>query len=265
MLIEQGLFGTIDKVQMAIDRIKTFEPPEGYYVATSFGKDSVSVMDLVKRSGVKADYHYNVTGIDPPELYRFGKKTFPFVQFHRSEMTMWQLIVKKRMPPTRMVRYCCEYLKERGGSGRVVVTGIRWAESTRRSKRRMHEACFKDNRKLYFNPIIDWSDSDVWDYIHQNNVPYCSLYDEGFKRLGCILCPMSRNRIKEAERWPRFVALYRKAIDRCVEKRLTDGLTTDRRGNEFRHKWSTGAEMWDWWLNAEDRGKEDPDQSVMFE
>ena len=33
MLIEQTLWGTIDKVQVAIDRIKTFEPPEGYYVA----------------------------------------------------------------------------------------------------------------------------------------------------------------------------------------------------------------------------------------
>ena len=67
MLIEQTLWGTIDKVQVAIDRIKTFEPPEGYYVAFSGGKDSVVILDLVKRSGVKFDAHYNITGIDAPE------------------------------------------------------------------------------------------------------------------------------------------------------------------------------------------------------
>jgi phosphoadenosine phosphosulfate reductase len=129
----------------------------------------------------------------------------------------------------------------------------------------MNEACYKDDRKNYLHPIIDWGDDDVWEYIHRNNLPYCSLYDEGFKRLGCILCPMSRNREREEKRWPRFVALYKKAIDRCVEKRIADGLTKDRKGNEFRHKWITGDDMWDWWLHAEDRTKEDPDQTVMFE
>jgi phosphoadenosine phosphosulfate reductase len=176
-LVEQTLFGRVDKVQIAIDRIKCFEPPEGYYVAFSGGKDSVVILDLVKRSGVKYDAHYNITGIDPPELYYFIRDQHPEVQRHRPEMTMWALIVKKMMPPTRLVRYCCEYLKERGGKGRVVVTGIRWAESNRRSKRKMNEACFRDARTHYLNPIIDWSDEDVWMYIRGNNVKYCSLYD----------------------------------------------------------------------------------------
>jgi predicted phosphoadenosine phosphosulfate sulfurtransferase len=52
-LIEQGLFGTIDKVQMAIDRIKTFEPPEGYYVAFSGGKDSTVLFHLINEEAKK--------------------------------------------------------------------------------------------------------------------------------------------------------------------------------------------------------------------
>ena len=255
-LLETDIFGVVhDKVQTAIDRIKAFEPPEGYYVAFSGGKDSVVIFDLVKRSGVKFDVHYNITGIDPPELYYFIRDQHPEVQRHRPEMTMWALIIKKRMPPTRRVRYCCEYLKERGGANRRVITGIRWAESTRRGKREMVEACFKDASKIYLHPIIDWSETDVWDYIHENNLPYCGLYDEGFKRLGCIMCPMNGKREKEVKQWPRYYRKYVKAFDDCLTKRRADGLKTT---------WTDGEQMMAWWLdNAEHR--EDPDQTVMFE
>ncbi|RPH74782.1 phosphoadenosine phosphosulfate reductase [bacterium] len=255
MLVEQGLFEKTDKVAVAVARIKEFEPSEGYYVAFSGGKDSVVILDLVKRSGVKFDAHYNITGIDPPELYYFIRDGFPDVQRHRPEMTMWALIVKKRMPPTRRLRYCCEYLKERGGTGRRVVTGIRWAESTRRGNRKMVESCFKDGSKVYLHPIIDWSETDVWDYIHGNNLPYCSLYDEGFKRLGCIMCPMNVKRESEIKRWPRYYKKYIKAFDACLAKRCADGLETT---------WDSGEQMMAWWLdNAAHR--EDPDQTVMFE
>jgi phosphoadenosine phosphosulfate reductase len=256
-LIETDIFGvTRDKVQVSIDRIKCFEPPEGYYVAFSGGKDSVVILDLVKRSGVKFDAHYNITGIDPPELFYFIRDQHPEVQRHRPEMTMWNLIVKKRLPPTRRVRYCCEYLKERGGGDRCVLTGVRWAESTRRkNNRKMNEVCFKDSRKTYLHPIIDWSDIDVWDYIHENNISYCGLYDEGFKRLGCIMCPMTGKREAEIKRWPRYYQKYVKAFDACLDKRRADGLKTT---------WDTGDQMMAWWLdNAEHR--QDPDQTVMFE
>lgn len=258
-LQETGLFGIRDKVQMAIDRIQAFEPPEGYYVAFSGGKDSVVILDLVKRSGVKFDAHYNITGIDPPELFYFIRDKHPEVQRHRPEMTIWALIVKKRMPPTRRVRYCCEYLKERGGAGRRIITGIRWAESARRGKRRMNETCFKDVRRSYLHPIIDWVESDVWDYIRAEKLPYCSLYDEGFKRLGCILCPMNTKRQHEADRWPRYYQQYVRAFDACIKKRNADGLTT-----KGPRKWGTGEEMMAWWLD-DSRHKQDPDQTVLFE
>jgi phosphoadenosine phosphosulfate reductase len=253
-LIEQGLFGTVDKVQMAIDRIQTFCPPEGYYVAFSGGKDSVVILDLVKRSGVPFDAHYNITGIDPPELFYFIRDNFPEVQRHRPEKTMWKLIEEKRFPPNRKVRYCCEVLKEHGGHDRYVVTGVRWSESSKRSKRKILEACFRDSRKFYLNPIVDWSDSEVWAYIHGNALSYCKLYDEGFKRLGCIMCPMSSNQKTEAERYPRYKTLYLKAMDRCIKKRITDGIPT---------KWTQAQEMYDWWINNRRSG--DPDQTVMFE
>lgn len=267
LITEDLIEGRIDKVAMAIDRIRAFEPPEGYYVAFSGGKDSVVILDLVKRAGVKFDAHYNITGIDPPELFYFIRDNFPEVERHQPPITIWKLIVKKMMPPTRMVRYCCEYLKEGGGHDRTVVTGIRWGESSRRSKRKMTEACFKDSRKFYLNPIIDWSDKDVWNYIHIEKLAYCSLYDEGFKRLGCIGCPMSgKGRIKEFARWPKYEEKYRKAFAAAAAaaRNMKECSQEWKDSHPLLASWDDGNSMFDWWMN-EDRIKEDPDQLVMFE
>lgn len=64
----KDLFGH-DKVEEAIERLKMFEPPEGYWGATSFGKDSIVIMQLCKEANVKVDWHYNMTTIDPPNLF----------------------------------------------------------------------------------------------------------------------------------------------------------------------------------------------------
>lgn len=122
------------KVDAAIQRLKCFEPAEGYYVAFSGGKDSQCVYHLCQMAGVKFDAHYAVTSVDPPELVQFIKEHYPdaWAGRHKSGETMWSLIPKCRMPPTRIARYCCTELKETGGEGRVTVTGVRWAESNKR-------------------------------------------------------------------------------------------------------------------------------------
>jgi len=262
-----------DKVEVAIDRIKMFEPEEGYYLAFSGGKDSVTIKTLADMAGVKYDAHYNHTTVDPPELVRFIRK-FDDVEIHYPEKSMWQLIVEKRMPPTRLVRYCCDALKEGGGIGRFVITGVRWSESSRRKNTRnavefdvygsqSKEA--KNRRKLFLNsdndtrrkmiencqikgkhilnPIIDWTDEDVWEFIKKYKLPYCSLYDEGFKRLGCIGCPMSgrKGREKDFERWPKYKKNYIKAFDRMNKARKEDGLRT---------YFETGEEVFNWWLGS---------------
>lgn len=240
MIGEMTLDGT-DKVQTALDRIREFEPPDGYYVAYSGGKDSGAILWLVKHAGVKYDAHYSVTTCDPPELVHFIRQTHPEVEFHHPSETMWSLIPKNRMPPTRIARYCCKYLKEGEGSGRTIITGVRWAESVRRKKRKMVELCNQDPTKQYLHPIIDWSNDEVWELHHLHDIPYCSLYNEGFKRLGCVMCPMQGQAgMKwDAERWPKIAAAYKRAMQKCVEKRIADGLKTE---------WTTGQEMYDWWI-----------------
>ncbi len=242
-----------DKAEVAKDRLREFEPPEGYALAFSGGKDSIVIYDLAVKSGVKFKAHYNVTTLDPPELISFIRSNYKDLKFNMPEMSMWSLILKKGFPPTRVVRYCCEVLKEGGGKGFYTITGVRWAESAKRSKRRIVEHCTTKNM-ITINPIIDWSDGEVWDYIKENNIAYCSLYDEGFKRLGCIMCPLAgtSNMLKEAKRWPKYYRAYLRVFDKMIEQ-----------GGDTYELWKSGQDVMDWWIYSPP--KPDPDQCSLFE
>lgn len=281
------------KVENAIKRLQSFEPPEGYFVAFSGGKDSQCIYHLCQMAGVKFDAHYSVTSVDPPELVHFIKRQYPDVIFdlpryaNGSRITMWDLIQKHSMPPTRMVRYCCEELKESRGEGRVVVTGVRWAESARRKAshdvaiingkpkntekmaqelgadyrfnksgslvlnddndpaRRMVEHCYR-TQKVMVNPIVDWATEDVWTFLNEiAKVPHCCLYDQGFKRLGCIGCPMCANAAADLERWPKYKELYLRAFARMIQAREEAG-----KDNLHQRDWSTPEKVMEWWLQG---------------
>jgi len=254
-LVENTLFGQRNKVDIAIKRLREFEPPDGYYLAFSGGKDSVTILRLAQMAGVRFDAHYNITTVDPPELVGFIKQEHPQVERHRPEMSIFRLMLLPAnfMPPMRQQRWCCEALKERGGEGRFTLTGIRWAESASRQNRQMVEQCIP-LRKRMLHPIIDWTDADVWEFIRQEQIPYCQLYDEGFDRLGCILCPNEANpdRIQmQCDRWPQFVKAYIRTFDKLVRARKARGL---------RCTWDTGQEMFDWWIDRAKRTKENDDQ-----
>lgn len=127
------------KEKMAIERFKAFEPDDGYYLAYSGGKDSDCIKILAELSGVKYEAVHNLTTVDAPETIQYIKsqkdvRICKARYADGSHITMWNLIVKKRMPPTRFVRYCCQKLKESGGDGRLTVTGVRWAESANRQE-----------------------------------------------------------------------------------------------------------------------------------
>lgn len=277
------------KLEVAIQRLRSFEPPDGYHVAFSGGKDSQCVYHLCEMAGVKFEAHYNVTSVDPPELIKFIKSNYPDVIFdvpHDADgkrISMWSLIEEKLMLPTRIARYCCQALKEQNGKGRIVVTGVRWAESARRAKshgavtmmgkpkntqkiaielganisksesggivlnldnaaeRRLVEQCYR-TRETLVNPIVDWDKTDVWQFLDEIvKVPHCCLYDDGFLRLGCIGCPIQggEKMEKDFDRWPKYKALYLKAIERMLAARRAKGLET---------KWENAEKVFAWWV-----------------
>lgn len=60
--------------------------------------------------------------------------------------------------------------------------------------------CINGKDSILISPIIDWTERDVWEFLNDVvKVPHCELYDKGYKRIGCILCPMSSPKQKQRE------------------------------------------------------------------
>jgi len=251
MLKETQLFETVDRVKIAIKLLQTFEPTEGYYLAFSGGKDSVVIKQLAIEARVKFDAHYSVTTIDPPDLIYFIRKFHSDVVWERPKIPFLKKLVGKGFP-LRQSRWCCELYKENGGLDRMLIMGIRKAESPKRYKRKEIEYCTRKNmNKKFINPILRWSNRDVWEFIKDRNLPYCKLYDEGWKRIGCLFCPMQSVKHKkvEIEKYPRFEKAFRKAFrDLYFWRQMREAKCIER--------WRDGDEMFDWWISGKGNKKD---------
>ena len=283
-LIEYRLDGTVNKVENAIKRIQLANlSEEPLYVCYSGGKDSKVIRHLMGMSGVPHELHYNLTTVDIPSVVReiIDDKEV-IVEKARyadgTQKTMWNLIVKKHIPPTRICRYCCSALKEASGKGRICVTGVRAAESVSRAKkggeakifggngvevihnmdndenRRMIEQCYR-TRKTLINPIIDWTDDDIWEFSKAENIKQNPLYIQcggTKKRLGCILCPMAKDRLNDLKDYPKIVDCYIKAFDKML----------DNMPDQNKVSWKNGTEVMDWWLYG---NKETDENQISFD
>ena len=263
MLQEQriGVDGvyTYDKVQVAIDRLRAFEAlaleysPEGYYLCDSGGKDSSVIKELAIMAGVKHGVHHNHTTLDHPETVYFVRREraryeamgIPYT-IHYPAMSFPRLMRKKKMPPTRLKRYCCENLKEYGGRDRVCITGVRWGESVRRAKgrgvaevfaggkpalmlsndndesRKEFETCQIKGKRIV-NPIIDWTDEEVWEFITTRNLTVNPLYAMGYRRVGCVGCPMSSKAGEGLDAMPKYKANWIRWFGHLIEDAKRDG------------------------------------------
>ncbi len=269
--------------------------PRGYCVCTSEGKDSRVLGHLFRRAGVKHFYIHNITGIDPPELVYFQRRNF---QQYRDlgyitydimyRQSMWALMEQKKFPPLRQIRYCCTELKESDNAEQadsIVCLGVRKHESRSRAQRREEmeivpenkrnqnilltfdddegrrtfELCYRNHQKR-FNPIVRWTNEDVWNYSSDAKLEQCSLYAEGFLRLGCIACPMAREagRRQELERWPGFRKLYLRTFRKMVETRRRQSMVIMDNGET--------AEAWfEWWLSDRAQEQIDENQIALWE
>lgn len=273
------------KIDKAIQRLKAFEPEDGYYLAYSGGKDSDCIRILADLANVKHENVHNLTTVDAPETVQYIK-SLPDVRIERPRISMWRLIEKKGIPPTRLLRYCCSEFKERYGQGKIVVTGVRWTESAIRSEsadvikiigkpktnqslaeeigaeysvtkqgglimntdndksRRMVELCYRTSKTM-INPIVEWTDNDVWKFLDYYGCKSNPLYECGFKRIGCIGCPMaSKHRYEEFRRYPKYRYNYVLAFDRMIKARIENGKSVNA-------AWRDGEAVMRWWLGED--------------
>lgn len=276
-----------DLEQVAIERLKAAsEMSLANYglplvITDSGGKDSSVCKELALRAGIPFEIMHNHTTADAPETVRFVrseakrfedlgiKYTINMPTYKGKRTSMWGLIPQKLMPPTRLVRYCCSVLKETGGAGRFIATGVRWDESTSRKnnrgiyeklgttkaskimltndnddKRMLFENCRLKARRIV-NPIVDWKDEDVYGFLEDAKTPMNPLYAEGWCRVGCVGCPMASKKGREAEfaRWPKYKNLYIHAFDKMLEER--------NRRDKLDSSWrmgSTGKDVFNWWM-----------------
>lgn len=244
---------------------------KGYYLAFSGGKDSQALYHVAKMAGVAFEAHYALTTLDPPELVRFIRSNYPDVITDRPQMTFAQVCLKKKALPTQRMRFCCAVLKETRGAGTVTLTGVRRQESYKRSKRNEAEKigskkarfsgtfeqldqftrnrelegvqCVNGKDKIVINPIIEWSEADVWYFLNEvAKVEHCVLYDRGWRRIGCLFCPMASKReiLKQGGEYPKYHALIMRTIHRLRENGYMNQYTD-----------LTDEEVFRWWISKE--------------
>lgn len=254
--------------------LRLFKQP--LLLTDSGGKDSAVICRLAENAGIPFEIvHSHTTADAPPTVYHVRgrakmyeekgiKYTISYPTYKGQRISMWSLIPIKKMPPTRNVRYCCDVLKEQTGRDRFIVTGVRWSESTSRKNsrgalevlgstkaknlilandnddsRRLFETCQMKGKRVC-NPIIDWSERDVWDYLTEQKVKINPLYCEGWKRVGCVGCPMtSKARYAEFAMFPKYKELYISAFDRMIKVRNAEGRQTE---------WQNGVDVFHWWM-----------------
>jgi phosphoadenosine phosphosulfate reductase len=106
-------------------------------------------------------------------------------------------------------------------------------------RRMLLENCQLKARRTV-NPIIDWAESDVLDYASAEKICMNPLYECGWKRVGCIGCPMAgKHRNTEFSRYPKIKAAYIRAFDRMLAK---------RKKRESSNDWQTGEDVMHWWI-----------------
>lgn len=151
-------------LKLAADMSKT------YYgcplvICYSGGKDSDVLLHLAESCLNPSDFEVlnSHTTVDAPEtvyhirdtLKRINQKGVKStIDYHEDEnghrTTMWNLIPKKLIPPTRIIRYCCAVLKESGTPNKLAALGVRGAESSKRQGRNVFGVRRGVTQKLHF-------------------------------------------------------------------------------------------------------------------
>ena len=233
-------------------------------VQYSGGKDSDVILQLAKESGVPFRVTHNLTTADPPDNVYYIRRVFAALReegidcrINVPRRSLWRIMRETLVIPSRIMRVCCSELKERRmADAPYIVTGVRWAESAGRraksgiamvytarelgvgekaaaagllttddaSSRRLFEQCQLRGVRV-LNPIIDWSDGDVWSYLHSRGIEGNPLYKEGWTRIGCVGCPRAGRRARELAfaRYPKLYKAWRDAIAYVIERRKEMG------------------------------------------
>lgn len=182
-----------------------------FHVAFSGGKDSIVLLDLVKKALPKSSFIviFGDTKMEFPDTYKTVDRIeeecrqedidFYRASSHLDPEKSWRMFG----PPSRVLRWCCtvhksapqilklrEILKKNDYVGMDFV-GVRAAESDRRSEYDEEAFGKKQKGQHAHYPILQWTSAEIWLYIYANNLIINDAYKKGNARVGCIFCPMA--------------------------------------------------------------------------
>lgn len=185
-----------------------------FHVAFSGGKDSVVLLELVKKALPRSGFMvvFGDTKMEFPDTYALVDKVeaqckaanidFYRASTHFEPEESWRLFG----PPSRVLRWCCsvhkaapQTLKIREVLGKndyvgLDFVGVRAQESATRSGYDVENYGKKQKGQYSHNSILEWSSAEVWLYIFTHNLPINDAYKKGNSRAGCLFCPMSTGR-----------------------------------------------------------------------
>lgn len=241
-----------DYIKESIDFLRANEPPEGYFVGFSGGKDSITTLELCRMAGVKHQPFYSCTRIDPPEMYAFIKANYPDVKWLFPKESFYRLIVKKS-PPSIMRRWCCDHLKKNPSKSiplKMRIMGIRAEESQARASR--PRIAQYNGGQTMLKPIFYWPEWAVWEFIEFCKLPYPTLYDEGLDRVGCIVCPFLFGASQNAKNKLAFMQSRWGGVWKCFKSACHKwyDLILPTRKNIVSRQCKTFEEFWDQYIGG---------------
>ncbi|AOY00260.1 phosphoadenylyl-sulfate reductase [Jeongeupia sp. USM3] len=173
--------------------------------ANSFGAEDMVLTDLIARHEIGIGIFSLDTGRLPAETYELMQKTaeaYPATQvvtFFPSAASVEGYVnangINAFYQSVELRKECCRIRKleplARALSGKQAwVTGLRREQSPTRTDM-AHQEFDDANGMEKFNPLLDWTEKDVWAYIRDNKVPYNALHDKHYPSIGCAPCTRS--------------------------------------------------------------------------
>jgi phosphoadenosine phosphosulfate reductase len=183
------------RIGEALVQLKSYQD-SNVYVSFSGGKDSLVALDLALRAGISKAVFCDTT-IEFKETSHYIKRVEDFygitIERVKAPLTFFEL-VKKIGFPSRKSKWCCEVFKFAPQASFALknkldgyITGLRHEESNHRRSYQLVDAN-PHVPTMQINPLIEWTQDEIWNYINAENLPINPLY-EYFERIGCWVCP----------------------------------------------------------------------------
>lgn len=169
-------------------------------VCISGGKDSLVVLDMSIKVGIK-NFVFSDTSLTFPGTEDYIKKLEKYYRIKINQIRpprAFKDLINDLPFPSQRLRWCCEVYKFGPLSHYVLknkikylITGIRSQESL---KRKTYSKISENPLipAVQINPILFWTTNEVWKYINYYKLPFNPLYNKGYERLGCWMCPFQK-------------------------------------------------------------------------